>query len=62
MRALILRGEACSRPAQASPVMVRPGSENGDVLKRNSLMRRNGHRHLRLDLERDLRHAKALMP
>jgi thioredoxin reductase (NADPH) len=59
MRALILRRVGLIETGGGGPVIVgRP--ENGDVLRLEGFLRRNGHPHLRLDPEDDAE-AKALI-
>src|SRR5262245_37581194 len=59
MRALILRRVGLIETSGGGPVIVgRP--ENGDVLRLEGFLRRNGHPHLRLDPDTDAE-AKALI-
>lgn len=59
MRALILRRVALLEIGAGGPVIV-GRSENGDVLRLEGFLRRNGHPHSRLDPETDAE-AKALI-
>ncbi len=59
MRALILRRVGLIESGGAGPVIVGP-AENGDVLRLQNFLSRNGHPHQRLDPETDLE-AKSLL-
>jgi thioredoxin reductase (NADPH) len=59
MRALILRRVGLIETGAGGPVIV-GRAENGDVLRLQGFLRRNGHPHQRLDPETD-REAKALI-
>ncbi len=59
MRALILRRVAMIEKGTGGPVIVGP-AENGDVLRLEGFLTRNGHPHLRMNPETDLG-AKALI-
>jgi thioredoxin reductase (NADPH) len=59
MRAMILRRVGLLETGAGGPVIV-GRAEDGDVLRLEGFLRRNGHPHLRLDPENDLE-AKALI-